>query len=189
LLPLGSGLFVPARQRIPELALKHKLPGMYNNTLWVEAGGLLSYGVNFRAAYRRAAEQVGMVLNGAKPAGMPVEQSTVFELAVNLKTARALGISIPQAILLRAACTGSPTSRAAARWQANRSWTRFGMACVHWGMSRPGTSRCRSATQKAKATACRHWQRSWSNKGPTCCWSPPHRSAWPRRQPARRYRW
>lgn len=102
LLPLGSGLFVPARQKIPELALKHKLPGMYNNTLWVEAGGLLSYGVNFPAAYRRAAEQVGMILNGAKPAGMPVEQSTVFELAVNLKTARALGLSVPQAIMLRA---------------------------------------------------------------------------------------
>ena len=102
LLPLGSGLFVPARQKIPELALKYRLPGMFNTTLWTEAGGLLSYGVNFSAAYRRAAEQMGLILNGAKPAAMPVEQSTVFELAVNLKTAKALGIAIPQPILLRA---------------------------------------------------------------------------------------
>ena len=102
MLPLGSGLFVPARQKIPELALKHHLPGMFINALWVEAGGLLSYGINFPAAFHRAAEQVGLILNGAKPAAMPVEQSTVFELAVNLKTAKALGIAIPQTILLRA---------------------------------------------------------------------------------------
>ena len=102
LLPLGSGLFVPARQKIPELALKHRLPGLFINALWVEAGGLRSYGINFPAAFRRAAEQVGLILNGAQPAAMPVEQSTVFELAVNLKTAKALGIAVPQPILLRA---------------------------------------------------------------------------------------
>jgi len=102
LLPLASGLFVPARRKIPELALRHRLPGMFANSLWVEAGGLLSYGVNFSAFFRRVAEQMGMVLKGAKPAELPVEQSSVFELTVNLKTAKALGVAIPPTIRLRA---------------------------------------------------------------------------------------
>lgn len=102
LLPLGSALFVPARKKIPELALKHRLPGMYNNALWAEAGGLLAYGVNFPAAYRRAAEMMAMILNGKKPAEIPVEQSTTFDLVVNMPVAKALGVSIPQGIMLRA---------------------------------------------------------------------------------------
>jgi putative ABC transport system substrate-binding protein len=102
LLVLASGNFVPARRRIPELALKHRLPSMFGNALWAEAGGLMSYGPNFSEFYRRAAEQVGMILKGASPAGMPVEQPAAFELAINLKTANALGMKIPQSILLRA---------------------------------------------------------------------------------------
>jgi putative ABC transport system substrate-binding protein len=102
LLPLGSALFVPARQKIPELALKHRLPGMYNNALWADAGGLLAYGVNFPAAYRRAAEMMAMILNGKKPAEIPVEQSTTFDLVINMPVAKALGVSVPQGIMLRA---------------------------------------------------------------------------------------
>ena len=102
LLALASGFFVPARRKIPSLALQHRLPGIYNNALWVEEGGLLSYGVDFPGGYRRVAELVSMVLKGAKPAELPVEQSSVFELVANLKTAKALGVTIPQAIRLRA---------------------------------------------------------------------------------------
>lgn len=101
-LPLGSGLFVPARRRIPELALQHRLPGMFNNALWAEAGGLASYGVDFPAAYRRAADMMAQVLNGARPASLPVQQATVIEMVVNLRTARALGVVLPQGIVLRA---------------------------------------------------------------------------------------
>lgn len=101
-LPLGSGLFVTARRKLPELALRYRLPGMFNNALWAEAGGLMSYGVDFSAAYRRAAEMVGRVINGAKPAELPVEQSTVIELVINMRTAKVLGTALPQGILLRA---------------------------------------------------------------------------------------
>ena len=102
LLVLASAFFVPARRQIPELALKHRLPSMFGNYLWAETGGLLSYGPNFSEFYRRAAEQVSMILKGAKPAEMPVEQPTKFELVVNMKTAKALGIKIPNSILVRA---------------------------------------------------------------------------------------
>ena len=102
LLALGSVNFVPARRQITDLALKHRLPSMFHYSLWVEFGGLLSYGPSFVNTFRRAAEQVGMVLNGRKPAEMPVEQPTSFELVINLKTAKVLGLTIPQSLLLRA---------------------------------------------------------------------------------------
>jgi putative ABC transport system substrate-binding protein len=102
LLVLTSGNFVPARRHIPELALKHQLPSMFGNAVWTDAGGLVSYAPNFSEFYRRAAEQVSRILKGAKPAEMPVEQPTTFELVVNLKTATALGITIPHSIRLRA---------------------------------------------------------------------------------------
>ncbi len=101
-LALASGLFVSARKTIPALALKYRLPSMFNNRLWAESGGLLSYGVNFAATYRRAAEQTAMVLNGAKPAEMPMEQGTAVELVVNLRTAKALGVAVPQSMVARA---------------------------------------------------------------------------------------
>ncbi len=83
LLPLASGRFAPAPRQIAELALKHRLPSMFGNYLWAEAGGLLSYGPNFSDIFRCAAEQASMILKGAKPAEMPVNQSTTFELVIN----------------------------------------------------------------------------------------------------------
>ena len=100
-LALASGLFVPARRLIPELALKHRLPSMFNNYLWAEAGGLLTYGVSFPDLWRRAADKVALVLQGAKPGDLPVEQPSTVELVVNLKTAKVLGITIPQSIRVR----------------------------------------------------------------------------------------
>jgi putative ABC transport system substrate-binding protein len=102
LLALTSGFFVSARRKITDLALKHRLPSIFNNHLWVETGGLLSYGPNFSHSYRRLAEMAGMILNGAQPADIPVEQATTFELVINLRTARALGIAIPPAFRARA---------------------------------------------------------------------------------------
>lgn len=96
LLVLTSGFFVPARREIPELALKHRLPSMFNNHLWAEAGGLLSYGVSFPDVYRRAADKVALVLPGAQPADLPLEQPSAVELTVNLKTARVLRITNPR---------------------------------------------------------------------------------------------
>jgi ABC-type uncharacterized transport system substrate-binding protein len=102
LLVLASGNFVSARDQIPELAIQHRLPSMFGNNLWARAGGLLSYGPDFSDFYRRAAEQVVRILNGARPADLPIEQPTRFELVINLRTARALGLTIPRSLLVRA---------------------------------------------------------------------------------------
>ncbi len=102
LLVLGSGYFVPSRQRIPQLALQHRLPSVFHNDVWIEHGGLLSYGANFSEAYRSAADLVAKVLNGANPGELPMEQSTIIEMVLNLNTARALKLKIPEAIRLRA---------------------------------------------------------------------------------------
>ena len=75
---------------------------MYERRQWVEAGGLISYGVNFLHNYRRAAGYVDRILKGAKPAELPVEQPTKFEMVVNLKAAKALGLTIPPSLLLQA---------------------------------------------------------------------------------------
>ena len=101
LLALASGNFVPARKLIPQLALQHHLPSMFSNYLWAEAGGLLSYGPDFSQTYRRAAEQVAKIMNGAKPADMPIEQPNAIEMVINLATAKALGVVLPQALRLR----------------------------------------------------------------------------------------
>ncbi len=90
------------QQLIIDLAMKHRLPAMYVSREFVDAGGLLTYGVNYPDLYRRAAVLVSKILNGAKPADLPVEQPTKFELVINLKTAKALQLPIPQGILLRA---------------------------------------------------------------------------------------
>jgi putative ABC transport system substrate-binding protein len=84
------------------LAAKNRLAAMYPNSLFVEAGGLMSYGTNFSDLHRRAATYVDKILKGAKPADLPVEQPTRFELVINLKTAKALGLTIPQSVLIRA---------------------------------------------------------------------------------------
>jgi putative ABC transport system substrate-binding protein len=99
---LGSGLWVPARRTIIEGASKANLPSVFHHSGWVEAGGLMSYGFSFPAMWRRGAEIVASVLRGTKVSDIPMEQPTIFELAINLRTARMLGTTIPQSMLLRA---------------------------------------------------------------------------------------
>jgi putative ABC transport system substrate-binding protein len=97
-----ESLFIAQRARLAELAAKHRLPTMHGVRENVDAGGLLSYGPSLVALGRRAASYVDKILKGAKPGELPIEQPTTFELVVNLKTAKALGITIPQTVLLRA---------------------------------------------------------------------------------------
>ena len=87
---------------LPALAAKAKLPVVYGQREHVEAGGLMSYGANFAERFRRAAAYVDKIFKGAKPADLPIEQPAKFELVINLKTAKALGLTIPQSVLLRA---------------------------------------------------------------------------------------
>ena len=90
------------REQTAALAVKYRLPVVYPAREDVEAGGLVAYGTNVPAQYRQAAGIVDKILKGAKPAGLPVEQPTKFELVINLKTAKAIGLNIPQSLLLRA---------------------------------------------------------------------------------------
>jgi ABC-type uncharacterized transport system substrate-binding protein len=99
---LSDALMFAHRTRVLALAAKHKLPTIHTQSLWVEAGGLMSYGTHFPDLFRRAATYVDKILKGAKPADLPIEQPTKFELVINLKTAKALGLTIPPALLLRA---------------------------------------------------------------------------------------
>jgi putative ABC transport system substrate-binding protein len=94
--------FVLHRARLAELAAKHRLPSMHGVRENVDAGGLLSYGPSLSAQSRRAAAYVDKILKGAKPGELPIEQPTTFELVINQKTAKALGLVIPQSVLLRA---------------------------------------------------------------------------------------
>jgi putative ABC transport system substrate-binding protein len=102
LLVVAESLFVLHRTPLAELALKHRVPTMYGISENVAAGGLISYGPSLSHASRRAATFVDKILKGAKPADLPVEQPTKFELVINLKTAKALGLAMPPSLLLRA---------------------------------------------------------------------------------------
>ena len=102
LLPLPTPIFVVAERRIADFALKHHLPSMYHLPEFARAGGLMSYGPDRADLFRRAAGYVHKLLKGAKPSELPVEQASRFQLVINLKTAKALGLSVPQSILIRA---------------------------------------------------------------------------------------
>jgi putative ABC transport system substrate-binding protein len=104
-----DGLYVPPgplhttnRNRIVDFALKSRLPSMWGNSEFVDSGGLMSYGADLADNYRRVAYYVDRILKGAKPADLPVEQPTKFELVINLKTAKQIGLKIPQSMLYRA---------------------------------------------------------------------------------------
>ena len=102
LLPLGDPFFTAHRVQIARLAMKHRLPGVFYWKEFTEAGGLMSYGPNLREMYRRAAWHVDRILKGAKPAELPVEQPTRYEFTINLATAKAFDLAIPQSALVRA---------------------------------------------------------------------------------------
>jgi putative tryptophan/tyrosine transport system substrate-binding protein len=102
LLFLTSPSFNLDRKRLAEIAIGHRLPSMFAQRQYTDAGGLMSYGPNYPAMYRLAAGYVDKILKGAKPADLPVEQPTMFELVINLKTAMALGLTVPHAMLMRA---------------------------------------------------------------------------------------
>src|SRR5207244_8230114 len=99
---LAGGRLRPNVKRIADFALKSRLPLLYDNRLGVDAGGLMSYGADLTDSYRRVAIYVDKILKGAKPGDLPVEQPTKFELVINLKTAKQIGLTIPQKVLGRA---------------------------------------------------------------------------------------
>jgi len=99
---LPSSMFISERRRLADLAAKNRLPAVYFVREFVDAGGLMAYGPNLPDLSRRAATYVDKILKGAKPGDLPVEQPTKFELVINLKAAKALGLTIPPSVLGRA---------------------------------------------------------------------------------------
>jgi putative ABC transport system substrate-binding protein len=99
---IDDALFFNHRTTLLKLASKARLPAIYSEKRWADEGGLISYGANYGDSLRRSAGYVDKILKGAKPADLPIEQPTQYQLVVNLKTAKALGITIPESILLRA---------------------------------------------------------------------------------------
>ena len=98
----GASLLYLSRNEVTRLAIKHRLPAIYPLGVYVEAGGMISYGIDMLDLFRRAGGYVARILKGATPADLPVEQPTKFELIINLKTAHALGLTIPPSLLARA---------------------------------------------------------------------------------------
>ena len=102
LLLVADPMFSSHLTRLAELAAKSRLPAMYHGGKeYPEAGGLMSYGVDLSDSFRRSAAYVDKILKGAKPADLPIEQPTKFDLVINLKAAKAIGLTIPQSVLLR----------------------------------------------------------------------------------------
>ena len=99
---LGDPMFTGNSKRLAELAIEGRIPSIHNSRIYPEAGGLMSYGPALNDAWRLAARYVDRILKGAKPADMPVEQTTTFEFIINLRAAKALGLVMPNAVLLRA---------------------------------------------------------------------------------------
>jgi putative ABC transport system substrate-binding protein len=105
---VGAVMFAPdafffaQRERIAELALKYQLPCIFTQREYVAAGGLMSYGENLRNFYQRAASYVDKIFKAAKPADLPIQQPTKFELVINLKTAKAIGLTLPPGLLVQA---------------------------------------------------------------------------------------
>ena len=99
---MGDPFFVVNRAKIAEFAASKRLPAVHFSKLFAESGGLMSYGASLEESYRRAATYVDKILRGAKPGDLPIEQPTKFEFVINLKTAKALGLTIPPSLLLRA---------------------------------------------------------------------------------------
>ena len=97
-----GGLILTQQRQVFDFAAKNRLPTMYHSPEFVEAGGLMSYAPNYADLFRRAADFVDKILKGARPADLPVEQPTKFEFLVNLKTAKQIGLTIPQKVLARA---------------------------------------------------------------------------------------
>ena len=102
LLVIGDPLLGSHAKRIVELSTRNQLPAIYWTREFPDGGGLMSYGTNLDDLWRQAATYVDKILKGAKPADLPIEQPTKFELVINLKTAKALGLTIPPSLLLRA---------------------------------------------------------------------------------------
>ena len=98
----ASAVMFQHRRALADLATSHRIPAIYELQVFVEVGGLMSYGVNVAEMQRRAAGYVDKILKGAKPADLPIEQPTKFDLVINLKAAKALGLTIPASLLLRA---------------------------------------------------------------------------------------
>ncbi len=136
-LVLGTAIFLAERQRVAELAIKHRLPTMSMIKDVVEAGGLMSYSPNWDDLYRRGAIYVDKILKGAKPADLPVEQATKFELVINLKTAKALGLTIP-----RRSCSGRIRS-SSRRFAHTGERTHDPTLAVHRGYHALLPARCR----------------------------------------------
>jgi putative ABC transport system substrate-binding protein len=99
---LPDGLFIQEVNSFIRLAAEHRLPVMYGLREAPLAGGLMSFGPNFRDSFRRAADYVDKILRGTQPRDLPIEQASRFELVINLKTAKSLGLTIPRSLLLRA---------------------------------------------------------------------------------------